>query len=248
MDNPGNSWVYSPPPPPEYSPPPPAPRGLLSPPAGKNRNFSLGLLCVIALIQVGGTLLVYLNGSDVIGTLASNPFTLALDAINVLLSLLVLLKFLLPGWEPHRKTLAWLLGASLVLYAGTLVYGLLLGFALGAEAAGGAVEANLMTGMRVGSVIGALIGTVVRPQFFLLVGIWAKKSTEKLAGLFSFIALGWGLLAAALGILLNMLSGEALVPGTLWTVTLPGLAGSLCWGILCFTWPVLNRPVLEKAA
>ena len=249
MDNPNNSWVYVPPSPPEVPPPPPpAPRGLLAPPAGKNRSFALGLLCVFALLQIAGSLLIYLDGSDLMSALASNPLNLAFDGLNVLLFLLVLLKFLLPGWEPHRKTLAWLLGISLVNYAASFIYGMNLGFVLGAEAAGGVADGTTMTVMRVGAVIAALFVMALRPQFWLLIGIWSKKSMEKLAGLFSFIALGWGLLAAGISIFANMMAGEALFSNTLWTVTLPGLAATLCWGILCFTWPVLERPVLEKGA
>ena len=251
MDNPNNSWVYYPPPeylpPPGYPlPPPPAPRGLLAPPAGKNRGLALGLLCVMALVQLAATLLPYLGGSDFIDVWASNPLHLAMDGLNLLLALLVLLKFLLPGWEPHRKTLAWLLGVMLLVTMGSYVYGLFQGFEIGAAAAGGTVEGALMTGMRIGAVFGALFGMAMRPQFWLLIGIWAKKSMEKLAGLFSFIAMGGSLLLTGGGLLLTLLAGEAVIPDTLWTVTLPGLAASLCWGIFCFTWPVLERPVLEN--
>jgi len=251
MDNPNNSWVYYPPPeypPPPGYPPPPAPRGLLAPPKGTKRGLALVLLCAMALVQLAATLLPYLAISDFIDVWAANPLHLAMDGANLLLVFLVLLKFLLPGWEPHRKTLAWLLGVTLLAGMGSYVYGLFQGFAIGVEEAGGAMEGPLMTGMRIGAVFVTLFITAIRPQFWLLIGIWAKKSMEKLAGLITFISMGGSLLLTLVGILLTMLGGEAKIPDILWTVTVPGLASSLCWAIFCFTWPVLDRPVLEKAA
>jgi len=247
MDNPNNSWAYYPPPPGYPPPPPPAPTGLLAPPAGKNRSLALALLSLMALVQIAVTLVPYLGGSDFMSTWTSNPLHLAMDGMNLLLALLVLVKFLLPGWEPHRKTLAWLLGVMLLVGTGSYVYGLFQGFEIGIEAAGGVMEGPLMTGLGIGAVFGALFSMAIRPQLWLLIGIWAKKSMEKLAGLITFIAMGGSLLLTLAGVLLTMLSGEIVLPDILWTVTVPGLASSLCWGIFCFTWPVLDRPVLEKA-
>ena len=247
MDNQNNPWGYAPPPgyPVPQPVPPPQPTGLLAPPKGKSRGFALFLLAAMALAQLAASLMPYLDGSSLVyDLLRDNPLSIALDALNLLLALLVLLKFLLPGWEPHRKTLAWLLGFNLLGMLGTTIFGALLGFNLGESMAGG-MDSVIMGAVRVGTIIGVVIGMLARPQFILLIGIWSKKSTEKIAGLLSAASMGLGLLGmlvSGLAMRVAELGAEQLSL----TSTVPALAASLCWAIFCFVWPVLDRPVLAE--
>jgi len=253
MDNPNNSWVYYPPP--GYPPPspPPPPNGLLAPPAGKNRGLSLSMVCVMALGALAAALTPYLTGPGIIDSLLSDPAYLALSAAGLAFNLLVFLKFVLPGWEPHRKTLGWLLGAAIL--AGTVfsVYAAIRGFSIGVAAAGEAlggdpvVSGVLRGSMLIGGVIGGVIGIAVNPFFWLLIGSLRKKSMEKVAGLLAIISLGFSLLSVLLTTLMGSLAAGVIeMPDNLWTGTLPAVVSGVCAIVFYFAWPVLERPVLEK--
>ena len=258
MDNPNNPWAFSPqpPPPPGYAPPPPPPpKGLLAPPQGRSRGLVLAMVCLMALAHLASVLVTNLTANDFIAGMASDPLQLGLTALNLLLTLLVFLKCVLPGWEPHRIIFGWLLGAwALGSLAGS-AYGIGQAFrslsgSLGFAGIGGVV----------GGAFGALYGIVVSPQGILLFGVLAKKSTEKIAALVAAVSFGLSALLIPLGLLLfrfleqfaetidlpeiqqlgNQLSG-ALLPSTI-----AGLVISLCWAVFLSTWPVLDRPALEK--
>ena len=254
MSNPNNSWIYNYPLPPGYAPPPPPPpKGLLVPPKGKNRALALAMVCGMALVSLAASLLPFLNGPGVIDSLLANPLYIGLDALNLLLFLLVFLKFVLPGWEPHRKILGWLLGALLLCSLALSIYSVLQGLQIGFSAAGEAygADSGLMEGMRiggmVGGVIGALLGVAMSPFLYLFIGACNKKSMEKVAGVFAAVAVGGSIISVPITLLAGLLASDVMeMPATLWTTTLPGLVSSICAVILYFTWPVLERPVLEK--
>jgi len=227
-------------------------KGISVPPAGKNRGLALALVAVMALATLVAALMPFLTDQRIIGSLLSNPVYLGLDALNLLLALLVYLKFVLPGWEPHRKVLGWLLGLSILSSLAFSIFSVFQGFNIGLEAAGGlggdpTVSGIVNGSLIVGGVIGGVAGIVINPFFWLLIGIWKKKSMEKIAGVVSIVSLGFSLLSVLLTTLLGSLSaGVADLPETLWTSTVPALVSTVCAMILYFSWPVLSRPVLEK--
>ena len=260
MDNPNNPYAYYPPP--GYPPPsqPPPEKGLLTAPAGKNSSLALAMVCVMALTTLVSTLLFYLNGADIIDTILANPVNIVLEALCLLLALLVYLKFLLPGWEPHRKALTWLLGVTLLCTLGSSVYGLIQGLQIGMAAMGEsdifgtdptmAGMAGVVRGITLAaSIFGVLASFVMRPFFVLFIGVAAKKSTEKVAGVVSAVSLGLGVLMIPVSMLLGSLTaGEFALPDNLLTSTVPTLISNVCALVFYFTWPVLERPVLGKTA
>jgi len=263
MDNPNNPWAY-PPPPQGYapSPPPPPPKGLLAPPQGKNRGLALAMVCLMAIAQLASVLAVNLTGFD-----AGIPgsLQLALAAANLLFTLLVFLKCVLPGWEPHRNILGWLLGIwALGSLAGS-VYSSVVAAQIVGEALAGSSFGFAGIGGLIGGMFGALYSIVISPQGILLFGVLAKKSTEKIAGLLSAISCGFGLLSIPLfwaldrfltsfaesGLLdfpESLLPGNLLLSGTVLVSSIAGLVLSLCWAVFLFTWPVLDRAVMEKTS
>ncbi|MCL2299967.1 MAG: hypothetical protein FWC27_07460 [Firmicutes bacterium] len=251
MDNPNNGWVYYPPP--GYTPPPPPQNGLMSPPAGKSSALALAMVCVMALGALVAALSPFLTGPGLIDSLLEDPVYLALSVACLLCNLLVYLKFALPGWEPHRKTLSWLLGAAILAGLAFSVYAAVQGFSIGLASAGeilgdDPVVSGIMRGsLLVGGVIGGVVGIAVNPFFWLLIGAGRKKSMEKVAGLVSIISLGFSLLSVLITTLVGSLAAGGIeLPDNLWTGTLPSLVSGVCAIIFYFTWPVLERPVLEK--
>jgi hypothetical protein len=255
MDNPNNAWAFPPPPPPGYAPPPPPPKGLLAPPRGKRRGLALAMVCLMALAALLSAVMPFFAGDGLIGGMLSDPLYLGLDAANLLLALLVYLKFALPGWEPHRKALGWLLGASMVCslafgcYA--VLHGMRIGFSAAGEAFGAGADAAVMAGARIGALISALAGVGMNPFLYLLVGACAKKSMEKIAGVLAAVSLGSALLSIPISLLTSRLAAEALeMPTSLWdpvwATAVPALASAACAVVFYFSWPVLERPVLEK--
>lgn len=253
MGNPNNPWAFSPqPPPPGYAPPPPPPpKGLLAPPQGKRRGLALAMVCAMALAQLASAVMA--NFIDFGAGIVSSPLQLGLAAANLLIALLVFLKCVLPGWEPHRKILGWLLGVWVIGSLAGSVHGIIIGIrVVGSDF----VIANI--GGVIGGVFGALYGIVLSPQGILLFGVLAKKSTEKIAGLVSAVSFGLGLLAipllrflssvadAALGLPEALQIDSLLGSGAVLANTVAGTVLSLCWIVFLFTWPVLERPVLEK--
>lgn len=248
MDNPNNAYY---PPQPDYQPP--QPTGLLAPPAGKRPKLALAMVCCMALTALAASLIPFLTGPGLIDSLLADPLYIGLSAASLLLTLLVLLKYVLPGWEPHRKTLGWLLGGALVCSSALGVYGVVQGFQIGFASAGvssGAIDSGFMDGMRIGmtagGIIGLLAGIAMNPHFILLIGLAAKKRTEKVAGLLAMLSLGWSLLALVLNVGIGLLTGGTFnLAEALLTSTLPGMAQLIFSVIFYLTWPVLERPVLE---
>jgi len=209
------------------------------------------MVCGMALIALATAVTPYLGGNSILDGLLSDPLYIGLSAANLLLSLLMLLKFTLPGWEPHRKTLGWLLGGSLACSLGLALYTVVRAFYIGVSAAGGFDDPVMAGIMRVstivGGVIGGLVGMAMSPQFILLLGLRAKKSTEKVAGVVSAVSLGWTVLAVPLGMLAGSLASGAMeLPETLWSSTVPSIVSLVCAVVFYFSWPVLDRAVLEK--
>jgi len=258
MGNPNNPWAFGPqpPPPPQgYAPPPPPPpKGLFAPPQGKRRGLALAMVCAMALAQLASAVMANIFLNDFVDGILSDPLQLGLAAANLLIALLVFLKCVLPGWEPHRKIFGWLLGAWAVGTLAGSIYGSIQAVQLVGDALAGSGFG--IAGI-VGGAFGALYGIVISPQGILLFGILAKKSTEKIAGLVSAISCGFGLLSISLlwlgGRFLTAIAESGLLDGLpeslMSNVLLPspivGLVLSLCWAIFCLTWPVLERPVLE---
>jgi len=212
------------------------------------------MVCLMALANLASVLITNLTSSDLVAGMASDPLQLGLTALNLLLTLLVFLKCVLPGWEPHRSIFGWLLGAwALGSLAGS-AYGIGQAF----RTLSGSMGFAGIGGM-IGGAFGALYGIVISPQGLLLFGVLAKKSTEKIAALVSAVSFGLGLLAIPLLMLAGRFLSSAaeaelpealqigdLLSGTLLPSTIAGLVISLCWAVFLFTWPVLDRPVLEK--
>ena len=267
MDNSNNAWAYPPAPAsPGYAPPPPPPppKGLLAPPQGKSRGLALAMVCLMALAQLTSVVIANFGLNDFASGILSSPLQLGVAAMNLLLTLLVFLKCVLPGWDPHRKTLGWLLGVWALGFLASSIYGIIQGFQIVSDSLAGSGFGVAGIGGAIGGAIGALYGIVLSPQGILLFGVLAKKSTEKVAGLVSAVSCGISLLGIPLlliagrflsglaesGLLyedfpLDILSGT-LFSGTMLTSTIAGLVLSLCWAVFLFTWPVLERPVLEK--
>ena len=254
MDNPNNAWVYNYPLPPGYAPPPPPPpKSSLTPPKGKSPGLALAMVCLMALaaLAIAATNLLG-TGNDLVDSMTAKPVYFAIAAADLLVTLLAFLKFVLPSWEPHRKTLGWLLGLSLLGTLAQTVYLVSQGAQIGASAAmggfGNASATDFASAFAiVVGVISALVGIAMHPFFYLLLGVWTKKSMEKVAGVFAAVSLGSTLLFVPLGILLGSLTkGSFELPDTLWTSTIPALANGICAVIFYFSWPVLDRPVLEK--
>ena len=257
MDNPNNPYGYPPPPSAYPLPPSPPAKGLLAPPAGKRRGLALAAVCVMALATLASALISNLNPPNIIGSPSSGPMHLALAAANLLLTLLVFLKFLLPGWEPHRKALTWLLGAWVACALVTNVYGFLQGIWLAAQASGELLIESSAIGGAAGGTFGSLYSIAITPQAILLFGLIAKRRTEKLAALVLAISQGLGLLVIPLGLLLlHFAAGiidlpaellpASLLSGPMLLSTIAGYVVSLGWVILCFTWPALERPILSN--
>jgi len=215
-----------------YPPPPPAQRGLLVPPAGKRQGLALAMLCVMALTALVSAARPFVTGPGLTNSVLSDPLYIGLTALNLLLTLLVYLKFVLPGWKPHRKTLGWLLGASLACTLVLTVYGVLQGIRLGSM---------------VNSMIGGILGVAMSPFLYLFVGACNKKSMEKIAGIFAVVSLGIPLLSILALLLTSRLAESIELLGFLLTLLFP-LVGAVCSFVLYFTWPVLERPVLERPA
>jgi hypothetical protein len=209
------------------------------------------MVCVMALAALATVVMNFLGtGGSLAGSVVSNPAYFAIAAADLLVTLLAYLKFVLPGWEPHRKTLGWLLGLSLLGTLAQTIYLTSQGAQIGASAAGDilgddpALSGIMRGSVLVGGVIGGVIGVGMSPFLYLLIGVCNKKSMEKVAGVFAAISLSGYLLVIPLSLLLSRL---AEMPNLLPTY-IPAFVGSVGATVLYFTWPVLDRPVLEKTA
>lgn len=209
-----------------------------TPPQGKHRSLAAVMTCLLIVIPLVTTIASFF---------ISNTFStagwiyLVLSMLNLLSSLLVHLKILLPA-GPHRKNLLIILTVSLMCSITMVLY------ALGQSlAASFAAEAEIDTAIAVGAVLSGLVttvlGVVLSPTFILFIGAAKKKSTEKIAGWVSAMLL----VISAATILLNLISGRYTGNvSELLLSSLPNIAVCACTFALCMVWPVLDRPVLEK--
>ena len=128
-----------------------------------------------------------------------------------------LLMFLLPSWQQYRKWLKWLLVAFMSFA--------ILAFVVDTDDFGLATRLFIVFAL------------LLSPSFHLLHGIIRKKSTEKLAGVFSVVKLAIFIASA-----LTMIEEDPLA----WGKTIISLLSTVGSIIIYFTWPVLTRPILEK--
>ena len=157
-----------------------------------------------------------------------------LSVLGSLLAIPVLLKFLLPDWQPHKKWLGRLLGLAFTASLLFEVYSLI-------SLWGGkpvTFDANRIYSF-VLDIISVLANILLNPLLPLLIGIARKKSTEKTAGVFAAISFG-GLAV----LLIFTYTDVAMVVGVP-PIYLMKLYIYLAYSILFFTWPVLTRPILE---
>jgi len=184
----------------------------------KKQKFLAGVVCSLIVLELARLALSLLRMTE-----NASPLAIVLGAV---LNLTLLLKFLLPGWRPHRKWLGWLLAAGLV--APPLVVAP--SFVKISQSGNNPMGP---VGMIVLVSITFTLTMLLSPQFHLLRGIIRNKSTEKTAGKFSIVML----VIASLGLLLGDTTWYSVVFNTLISVG---------FTILYFTWPVLSRPILEK--
>ena len=224
------------------------------PPEAKRPRFKAAVLYAMLLL----TLLAAVQGL-VAPNLVKGAFFTVAPLLNAIASALLLLKFLLPGWRPHRAWLASLLGfafaAKLVVMGGYLM---VCAQALTYAGVQGSYQPELSQGYAstvanaafgVMLAVALVVAPLLSPQFHLLLGIWRKKSTERTAGVLA--AVGLGLSALALPFLAYLSAGihYAGVPtqtGSLWGALALSIFTGVGNVILFFGWPVLERPVLEK--
>ena len=155
------------------------------------------------------------------------PLNNVLFLFNVLPAVLVLLKLLLPAWQPHKKWLAWLLGAAIAGRMLNPIYDFIMGLVYRADL--------LVTiGYFAGFVV---LNILVASNVQLLRGLIRKKDTVKIAGVFAVIELG---VVVVEGIVVMLRSPS------LWAILLSSILVNAGYVILYFNWPVLTRPILEK--
>jgi len=190
------------------------------PTLAKKQKFLAGVVCSLIVLELVNVV-----------TRVGDAFVYAprhadlLSILGSLLAILVLLKFLLPDWRPHRAWLGGLLGFSLAVSLSVFVYG---------------VYAMTHSAGYTGSDIAAILSrefveiTLFNPYFYLLIGLVFNKRTEKLTAIIYTFVIG---LTAILGI--------GIIPARDIISTLLFGAGYI---VIYFNWPVLTRPILENPA
>jgi len=160
----------------------------------------------------------------------------------------IILKLLSPGWDPHRKTLGWLLGGTLALNMTGVVLMIVQIFSGGLDPTmQAAVDVMIETqpqgaitvAIVIVSVISVAAGLLFSPEFHLLRGLALKKSTEKIAGACAVLAL-----VVSVFFLLASLADFSL---TDFLTSLLSPLISAGYVVVFFGWPVLNRAVGEQA-
>lgn len=228
----------------------PRPKRLLTPPEGKQRSLALAMTCALMALTLFSVLQQFFSGSTdaAVADMLREPLYIVLSILGLLASLAVYVYFLLPQKGQRRKTLALLLGISLLFSLVITAYALLVGIELGVATAaqamgeqGASYEGMIRVVTIVIGVCSVLFNIAVSPFFILFIGALRGKSTEKATALISGILLGFGLLSMPISLLSNSLELRALL-----TSSLPGVAANLCSMVLYLIWPVLTRPILEK--
>jgi len=183
----------------------------------KKQKFLAGVVCSLIVLELARLALSLLRM-----TANASPLAIVLGAV---LNLALLLKYLLPVWQPHRKWLGWLLAANLA--APPLVVAS--SFVKISQSGNNPMGP---VGMIVLVSITFTLIMLLSPQFHLLRGIIRNKSTEKTAGKFSIV-------------MLIIASLELLFGDTTWYSVVFNTLISVGFTIIYFTWPVLSRPILE---
>ena len=229
----------------------------------KKQKFLAGVVCslivlawldpILRLLYLSNQL--RLHAELVPGSVSGLPYALV-GLLGAAMSTLVLLKFLLPNWRPHQKWLGWLLGVQMVSipFMAIAVFlpirGLMQNLPLGAD---------MGLPMLIIICVAAPVGILISPELHLLRGIVRKKSTERIAGVLSVVAL----VSAVLSMLISIVSAAVTArsnamfaeitntpiepAGSLFNWSrLPDIIIQIGYIILFFNWPVLSRPILEK--
>ena len=227
----------------------------------KKQKLLAGVVCAMIVLQLANSAQTMLN-------MRSNPFAgeflsplvIAMLAFGALLGTLTMLKFLLPGWNPHKKWLAWLLGGSLIAgLTGVFVLllplrGMLQNIAmttpeLSESLPFGSATAVVMSDAIYGIVIAVSIAALIffillSPYFHLLRGLIRSKSTERAAGALSAAWLGLSVIMLAGTTIVSIITGSEISGNPASRIlTILIYIGDV---ILYYNWPVLTRPILEK--
>lgn len=217
-------------------------RPLLTPPQGNHRTLSLVMVFIMIAAVLYRIIRLFVSIGNGSISFDNIPYTL-LNMLSLLAELLVYAKFILHIWEPHRKTLPWLLGGVLVFRLLRDIYSLWHTLsAYNDPSLGG------QTSIAAISLISMIISIVTNPCFILLIGHWRNRSTEKIAALISSI----GFVLFIGSFVFNVLYSQQILDQTdaltsLLRTYLPTIVSATCTIIFYATWPVLNRPVLEPA-
>jgi len=203
----------------------------------KKQKFLAGVVCSLIILTLTNTAFSLLSpASDAARELTRSPLYVVFMLLAAVLNALLLLKFLLPNWEPHKKWLGWLLGASLI-FAPLMLIAMVpsMGGFWEQQAMDASAKRNMLIVMFIAIPIAFALVTLISPYFHLLRGIVRKKSTEKAAGVVSTIMLAFTSLSQI----------SAISSGTFgWRSILP-IITSVGFTILYFSWPLLSRPILE---
>ena len=190
----------------------------------KKQKFLAGAVCSLIVLRLVSAALYLIEG---FGGFEENTLLISCTLIHVLL----LLKFLLPKWEPHRVWLGCLLGAALLVPLLSAIYTVRRYYGLG-------FADWLGMGFDPGGEFQLFI--LVNPLFFLLLGVIFEKFMDKLAQIIAAIL---GAIHLALSLLWFLLWWLVDPPADMY----PRLfLISLGYIILYFGWPILSQPILGK--
>ena len=225
-----------------------------APPTGKNPQLTTWVIYAMLGLTLASVVFSLLGGGMdqvIFAQDATLPVTIV-SIVGTLFGGLVFLKFVSPGWEPHRKVLGWLLGGTLLLRTAGLAAMVVVAFitegvevvqgvdASGADLATADLHRTIVIVTSVViSVFVFVISVLLSPEFHLLRGLWRKKSTEKTAGVLSAIMLGFSILML-LGVVAESDTGTLAVLSML-----PAILILLGQVIVYFSWPVLDKPISE---
>ncbi len=226
-------------------------RKLLTPPKGKSPMLAFAMLLILAAAQLATTIQNFNVQIDNIAGSAYNTLYMILLVVSLLAEFLIYLKFLLPGWEPHRNHLRWIFIVWLVVSVVVTIYVAMLGVNVGMEsmlAQYGQTGAGFSTMMTIFVIITSLISVALNANFVLFLGVMTKKSTEKVAALLSIIMLGFVLIGIPLRLISNAMVPEASAVNSIsnWITTGIGIVMYTCTFVLLRSWPVLSKTVFEK--
>ncbi|MDR2687825.1 MAG: hypothetical protein LBB75_08730 [Oscillospiraceae bacterium] len=218
----------------------------------KKQKFLAGVACSLIVLEALNKV-THLNAWKFRSFPVSMPFSVTdlVSIIALLLEVLVLLKFLLPGWKPHKMWLGCVLGASLATEVAAEIWKTIQSMPDLRETVSKMMDAQLGdtvamlppgfmdTAIQFVIVFAGVAVILVNPYFYLLLGVAIKKGMEKTAGVFSAIKLGFLALAMVFVFATSIVRFNG-------SNDLPYLLVPLGYAILYFNWPVLSRPILEK--